>query len=258
MPCPFPGMDPFIESENWQDFHLVLTAEIKRQLAPQLPRHYRISAELVVKADETREDDTQKTFRPDIGIIQSGSGGIISQDDGDTTILTPPTRKAPAPVAQQRELRIYDARNRRLVTAIEVLSPANKQGSGLVKHMEKLQSYWRSDVNTIDIDLLRGGIPPYSIEIVPLNQDHTTPSPYRIVQVRPNIKTLLWEIGLVDTLPTIPVPLSYPDQPVVLNVQQAFTEFYAYSTYPARTDDELKQLQLPLDKDDMAVLGGYL
>ena len=35
--CPFPGMDPFIEADDWQDFHLTLTAEIKRQLSPQLP-----------------------------------------------------------------------------------------------------------------------------------------------------------------------------------------------------------------------------
>ncbi|MEO0734656.1 MAG: DUF4058 family protein, partial [Bacteroidota bacterium] len=183
----------------------------------------------------------------------------INWESDDVVTLTPPTRKALAPATKHRELRIRDRRNNRLVTAIEVLSPANKRGGDLVGHMKKLASYWRSRVNTIDIDLLRGGVPPYSIDEVPMTPENTTLSAYRVVMVRPQAdETALWEIQLTEQLPTIPVPLSHPDAPVVLNLQKAFTEFYAYSTYPPRRASELATLRPALTAEEVTDLEEYL
>ena len=81
---------------------------------------------------------------------------------------------------------------------------------------------------------------------------------YRIVQVRPDDELLLWEIALTDPLPTIPVPLSYPDPPVVLNLQRAFTELYAYSTYPPRRAEELSSIRPPLKEEELTDLQPYL
>ncbi len=254
MQCPFPGMDPFIESDNWQDFHLVLTAEMKRQLAPQLPSYYQLSAELVVKRDESPEGEEPVTYRPDIGVSLTEPDASSLQDSGGMAALTAPTRKGMAPLYRQRELRIRDGRNRRLVTAIEVLSPSNKRGGGLVTHMEKLRAYWASAVHTVDIDLLRGGLPPYTIDEVPLTAGNRPVTPYRIVQVRPDDELLLWEIGLTDPLPVIPIPLSYPDPPMVLNLQQAFTEFYAYSTYSPRRAEGLSAIRPPLTEEELEKL----
>ena len=33
MPSPFPGMDPFIEGQRWQDFHATFIAVLKELLA---------------------------------------------------------------------------------------------------------------------------------------------------------------------------------------------------------------------------------
>ena len=253
-------MDPFIEWDNWQHFHVSLTVEIARQLGPQLPSHYRLSAELVVQEDEGTSDNLGKplTYRPDIGVGLTEPDKDTLQDSGGTATLTAPTRKAMAPLYKQRELRIRDGRNRRLVTAIEVLSPSNKRGGGLVTHMKKLRSYWASEVHTVDIDLLRDGLPPYTIDEVPLMADNRPVTPYRIVQVRPDDELLLWEIALTDPLPTIPIPLSYPDPPVVLNLQQAFTELYAYSTYPPRRAEELASLRPALAEEEMVALQPHL
>ncbi len=251
-------MDPFIESDNWQDFHLVLTAEMKRQLAPQLPSYYRLSAELVVKQEESFEGEEPTTYRPDIGVSLTEPDADSLRDSGGAAVLTAPTHKGMAPLYKQRELRIRDGRNRRLVTAIEVLSPSNKRGGGLVTHMKKLRSYWASAVHTVDIDLLRGGLPPYTIDEVPLTADNRPVTAYRIVQVRPDDELLLWEIALTDPLPTIPIPLSYPDPPVVLDLQRAFTELYAYSTYPLRRVEELATIRPPLTADEVADLQPYL
>ncbi len=40
MPSPFPGMDPYLEGEMWQEFHETLAAEIRSQLLAQLPANY--------------------------------------------------------------------------------------------------------------------------------------------------------------------------------------------------------------------------
>ena len=40
MPWPFPGMDPYLEGEMWQEFHETLANAIRGQLMPQLAPKY--------------------------------------------------------------------------------------------------------------------------------------------------------------------------------------------------------------------------
>lgn len=40
MPSPFPGMDPYLEGELWQEFHETLAGTIRAQLLAQLPASY--------------------------------------------------------------------------------------------------------------------------------------------------------------------------------------------------------------------------
>lgn len=40
MPSPFPGMDPYLESEMWQEFHATLANAISAQLMPRLKPKY--------------------------------------------------------------------------------------------------------------------------------------------------------------------------------------------------------------------------
>ena len=40
MPSPFPGMDPFIESQCWRDFHTAFLAEVRSALMPQIRPRY--------------------------------------------------------------------------------------------------------------------------------------------------------------------------------------------------------------------------
>lgn len=45
MPSPFPGMDPFIESQKWEAFHFQLIMEIARTLVPQVRPRYEVVPE---------------------------------------------------------------------------------------------------------------------------------------------------------------------------------------------------------------------
>ncbi len=40
MPSPFPGMDPFIESQCWRDFHTAFIAEVRSELMAQIRPRY--------------------------------------------------------------------------------------------------------------------------------------------------------------------------------------------------------------------------
>jgi hypothetical protein len=40
MPSPFPGVDPFIEDQEWEDFHSTFNTVLRESLAPGVePRH---------------------------------------------------------------------------------------------------------------------------------------------------------------------------------------------------------------------------
>ncbi|WP_139211759.1 DUF4058 family protein [Neolewinella agarilytica] len=68
----------------------------------------------------------------------------------------------------------------------------------------------------------------------------------------------VWEFGVQDQLPTIPIPLNPLDRPVVLDLQRAFTELYAYSTYPKRRVEELEMLRPALAEDELDALRAFL
>lgn len=257
-PCPFPGMDPFIEAEEWQHFHVGMTMEIARQIGPQLPDHYQLSAELIVKDTEDDEERAgNRSYRPGVGIsLTDPDDSIVNDDGGGTLTLTSPTKLFTAPVHRQRHLLLRDRRNQRLVTAIEVLSPTNR-GRNLGQHLQKLETFWRSEVTTIDIDLLRGGTNPY-VTGDPESDDNWPEAPYHVITTEPNRQTAVWAIGLAEKLPTIPIPLSEPDPPAILDLQRAFAEVYTYSTYRRRTVEGLARVRPPLGEEQENVLRRFL
>ena len=45
MPSPFPGMDPFLEFQEWEDFHYSFNAAIRDALSSRLAPRYLVRAE---------------------------------------------------------------------------------------------------------------------------------------------------------------------------------------------------------------------
>ena len=262
--CPFPGMDPFIETDNWQHFHMGMTMEFARQIGPQLPAHYRVSAELLVREDSDRdasEPDDRRAFKPDVAVHSTDGRSAVVAGAPTVATLTEPTREIVADWApKQRELRIRDTRDNRLVTAIEVLSPSNKRGDGWLRHRRKVAAYKADEVNALDVDLLRGGHYSFGLdgsEWYALEEDDHREA-YCVALYLPEGRIRVWDIGLLDALPRVPVPLRNPDAPVVLDLQRAFAELYTYSTYPRRTRDQLDAVRPPLAEGERAALAKYL
>ena len=45
MPSPFPGMDPFIEDQEWEDFHSTFNTVLRESLAPGVEPRYIVRVE---------------------------------------------------------------------------------------------------------------------------------------------------------------------------------------------------------------------
>jgi hypothetical protein len=119
MPSPFPGMDPFIEDQEWDDFQPSWNAAMAEALASSLEPRY-------------------------VARLQRRSY---------TEVLPSPQER------RETYLVIREVKSMEIVTIIETLSPSNKRSSsdGREQYLEKREEILRSKTNLVELDLLRGG-----------------------------------------------------------------------------------------------------
>src|SRR5262249_18994276 len=119
-------------------------------------------------------------------------------------------------------LEIHDKRDRRLVTVVELLSPANKySGSDREQYLGKRGGLLKSWTHFVEIDLLRGGPRmPFA--------DPLPPCDYYAMVSRMDRRPQagLWPISLREPLPKIPIPVREPDPDAVLDLQAALHHVY--------------------------------
>lgn len=236
MPSPFPGMDPYIESQrNWSDFHADLATEIRARLNAHIQPDYYATAVTYVAYDviEVARKDPQAAF-PDVGVWRAGQqpptgGGAAVME----TVIDPPQAhgqvKLEAPF-RLANVEVRQAGTDRLVTAVEILSPINKRtGREREKYLRKRRELLRTDVHVMEIDLLRGG--QRSDLETPL-----PPAPYYITLGRANHRPTIevWAVQLQTRLPVVPVPLLYPDPDVALDLGAIVRAVYERGAYGTR------------------------
>lgn len=220
MPSPFPGMDPYLEGELWQEFHDTLANEIRAQLLPRLrPKYVALLAKRYVfdrpalgVLDLPAE---QRILYPDVHVAQvreSTSAYQIPAVTAATVELSSPMDEE-VPVLS---LEIRDVAERRLVTVIEILSPVNKRGDGAREYVERRHDLMRTHTHLLEIDLIRRG------GRIPL-EGNLPDAPYYVFLSRFTRRpvTEVWAISLREPLPTVPVPLLPPDEDVPLELQTA-------------------------------------
>src|SRR5437867_1464807 len=125
MPSPFPGMDPYLEDPAvWPGVHDSLIVYARDALQPLLLPRYYIEIGERIYFEDPREviypDATVHERRPPM--VSPGSAARLVPDQ--PTVFTVQLR--------QREtfLEIRAAGSHDIVTVIELISPANKYGSG--------------------------------------------------------------------------------------------------------------------------------
>lgn len=250
MPSPFPGMDPYLEGSLWTTLHFTLAAEIVRQLAPKLrPRYVALPVErFVLEIAQGSSSSTLTTF-PDVGIAETKT---VTHRGLATLAATPPLRMATIIPEQVPHvtIEIRDSQERRLVTAIEILSPTNKRGEGYTEYLKKRRQILISDTHLLEIDLLRRGTRVPMQKKLPAGQ-------YFIFLSRAEERpiTLVWPITLQQPLPTVPIPLLPGDADVLLDLQAAFTTAYDLLGYDLLVDYRTTP-DVPLTKQEKELSNG--
>jgi hypothetical protein len=250
MPSPFPGIDPYLESqEYWPDFHARFITYCCDALNDQLPDTYDAKIGERLWLIELSESE-RTTALPDVAILEAGTGRRDNlQTAAGVLTLEPVTIDLPVEVlVEVRDLwiEIRHRPDRNLVTAIEVLSPTNKTGEGFHDYCSKRRSLIRQQVHLVEFDfLLKGRRLPMRQELPPGDFFVFTSRAER----RPKCDVYGWSVR--QALPRIPIPLLAPDPDIVLDLQSVFSTGYDRGRY-ARALDYAASLDLPLSQVDRA------
>ena len=225
MRSPFPGMDPYLES-RWGDVHVRLCASISAALQRSLPRGLRArSEEQVVLEDET--GDPVYLFRPDTIVVQTGKAPK-SRASGGQALLDEIEIDFSLAETTDRWVQIIDTTaGNRVITAIEILSPANKDaGRANERYIKKLSQFMAAGVNFVEIDLLRSSRSRLFVNEGNTAPEYQTPYAVCIWRATNGSKIALIPIALRDPLPTISIPCRPNDAEVPLALQPLIDQVY--------------------------------
>jgi hypothetical protein len=200
MPSPFPGMDPFLESDSiWPGFHRQLVAGLYQILLPGLVDRYRARV-------------GQRTYSTEEPLFTS----IIKQEH------------------QEEFIEIRQRSDGRLVTLVDVVGPINKKlPEGRAAYLETRKVARAQNASVVEIDLSLQGSPllDYSREGLP-EWDYavtvtrsTQPERYEI-----------YTATLAKRLPRFKVPLATDDRDTVLDLQATFTRAFDQGNFGAHVD----------------------
>jgi hypothetical protein len=234
-------MDPYLERRGlWEEVHTALITRIQQFLTPLLRPKYRVAIE-------------QRTY---LSLVAPG-GELIGKPDvmvatpqgfAPAAVLTALVTSTAAVAAEplvgelpqaaeiiERYLEIRDTSTQEVITAIEILSPTNKQsGEGRRQYEQKRLNVLASATSLVEIDLLRGGQPfAMSLSGQAVPQSH-----YRIVISRSwqRPRADLYLFNLQQPIPSFHIPLRPGEKEPVLPLNQLLHELYDQSGYDLAVD----------------------
>lgn len=229
-------MDPYIEFCGlWGDFHQKLISEIERALSTTLPERYVVRTgerSYIDYVNSQQELQTSSQFTPDVKVL------ALTPDKEELDGTTAVAEDNPAVVTMHGlvETEFHEAYldifeidpQRRLVTSIEVLSPANKRfaSAGWIQYERKRQVFLRGLAHLVEIDLLRRG------RRMPM-EEQWAEVPYYILVMRKEQapRCSVHNAHFMEPLPTIPIPLLAPDPDLMLALQPLVDAIYQRSRY---------------------------
>ena len=256
MKNPFPGMNPWLE-EFWRDVHASLLVYARDQLNAELPAdlHARVDERLAIDAEEEKS----RTYVPDVAVTEAWdrpARPVLGQEGASVTAAEPTI----VDFGQQilRHVEIVDSRSH-VITAIELLSPSNKEDGGAGLNWKRKRSdYLRADISLVEIDLLRGGawtLPDRSLlKPLPPGRVHH----YVCVTRPPSLsRHEFYVLPLRQRLPAVRIPLRRTDPDAALDLQILIDQCYERGRY-ASSLDYTKLPHPPLPEDEAAWAKGIV
>jgi len=254
-------MDPYLEAPDiWPDFHDALAAEIRAELNRTLPEPYYARLEMRPEIGMVLGEGVPRGIVPDV-VVRRPEGVVASAPVIDTprTEISEPVRLTvhTEPI-RHHFVEIRDAaRGHKLVTLIEIVSPSNKgPGPDREAYEEKQREVLRSDVNLIELDLLRGGerllpYPQLQDAVAQLECDYLILVNRAAGRRRMATDYELYPVKLKEVLPCIPVPLRPTEREVPLDLQVMVNRAYDSGPYRRMVDYSRPPVP-PLSDEDAA------
>ena len=200
MPSPFPGMDPYLEADKlWPAFQHQLVHALHQMVLPGLMDRYRAR----------------------VGHRQYACEQVLF-----TSVLR-----------EEHSESLIEVRQRgdgRLVTLIEVMSPANKAGGvGRDAYLARRDDARRNRANLVEIDLVLQGEPlvEYAREGLP----HWDYAVFVSRAAHPD-RYEIFPGTLAKRLPKFRLPLAADDRDTILDLQAAFTRAYELGDFAQHID----------------------
>jgi uncharacterized protein DUF4058 len=231
MPSPFPGMDPYLEHPAfWLAFHYRFINYWCEAIADALPPAYEATLGERVYLVE-HDPEARKLGYPDLAVTQSETTPSRPADAATgLATLEPVTIPLTIPEGpRETYIEILYQSDRSLVTALELLSPTNKEGDGRGDYLAKRRALIHQKVHLIELDLLLGGkrlplekpLPPADYYYLLSRADH-----------RPDCQVYYWTLR--QPLPRLPVPLRDPDPDLQIDLAAVFTTAYERGRFQRR------------------------
>lgn len=237
----FPGMNPYLESPyRWPEIHHALISEIARTLNLEIVPKYRAAVETRVYMD------LLLVGIPDVYVHKRSEQQAVRSSA--TAISIKPERVMLPTPCQVTEgyLEIREPLTRKVITVIEVLSPANKRkGEGRKQYLKKRKAVLSSATHFVEIDLLRQGEP------MPLAGGQQ--ADYQILVSRADERPSAerYAFNLQDQIPKFLLPLEVEDTEYVVDIKRLLDQV-CKNTAVDIDIDYTAQPQPPLSADNFA------
>ena len=223
-------MNPYFQ-ESWSNVHVRLITYIGDALAGELPDDLTALAE---EGISVTSDGNLESYRADVAVVESWEHGFPpvwrpEGAQGMDVVAEPLVFDEPG---TQRWVEIRDVRGK-LITAIEVISPANKRGGGWFDYRSKQRDLLAAGVNLVEIDFIRGG--SHATAISPERLIFPDSAHHHICAARQpcpgSSRREVYHCPLRKPLPVIRVPLRATDPDAPLALQPLIDRCYQTGRY---------------------------
>lgn len=245
MPSPFPGMDPYLEAPDiWPDLHDALAGEIRGVLNASLPAPYYARLEMRPEIGIVEDEPALRRIVPDVAVVRRparpGETGVAVAEAPRTRISQSLEVEVAGEPLRHAFVEIRDpSRGHRLVTLIEIVSPANKApGPDRKAYLRKQREVLESDASLVELDLLRHGERLLLSRELERFVQQLRPQPDYLVLVNRawrravgGMAYQVFPVSVTEPLPCIPVPLREDRDEVPLDLQFVFSHAYDRGPY---------------------------
>lgn len=245
MKSPFPGMDPYLE-QFWGDIHASMAVYLRDQLQPQMPPGLVVRVEEYTSVEEGHHG-ARRLVAPDVHVLEASRRGPRRRGGG-VAVAQPFLVRLKVEPRTLRSVRIVDTTlGRRVVTAMEILSPANKLSrAGRRQYLGRRRKLLKDPrVNLVEIDLLRRGDPILLAPYEAMPPEFCQPYRISVLRAREPLSLEMYRASYRERLPMIPIPLRTKDSDAVLDLQALVDRCYAAG--PGSLIDYHDELRPPVE-----------